>query len=111
MNTFTVNGVTYTAKAFDFNMVCDFEDMGISVADMGKKSNAFMRAYFSVCAGVPVEVAGKMIEEHIIKGGDMSTLANALAKEIEASDFFQTLIKNATKETSKKDKKAENSEK
>ena len=35
--TFTVNGKTYKAKPFDFNMVCDLEDMGISMQDASNK--------------------------------------------------------------------------
>ena len=28
---FTVNGVTYTAKPFTYNVICDLEDMGVSL--------------------------------------------------------------------------------
>ena len=49
MKTFTVNGKEYRAKEFDFNLMCDFEDMGISIADMSKKPMAVVRAYFALC--------------------------------------------------------------
>ena len=35
-NRFTVNGVTYTAKPFDFDMVCELEDMGVSFERIDK---------------------------------------------------------------------------
>ncbi len=32
MNTFTINEKEYKAKPFDFEMVCDLEDMGIEIS-------------------------------------------------------------------------------
>ena len=37
MRTFTVNEKSYKAKDFDFNLVCDLEDMGISLDQIKKK--------------------------------------------------------------------------
>ena len=98
MRTFTVNGKEYKAKAFDFNMVCDLEDMGIPLAEMGKKPTILTRAYLAICSGKGKEYAGKELEEHFIKGGNLEELAEALNKEMEESDFFRALNKTAEAE-------------
>lgn len=88
---FTINEKKYTSKPFDFNMVCDLEDLGISIADLDKKQTAFLRAYFSLCANVDLNVAGKEIETHIIQGGNLDELMKAVEFEIDESDFFRHL--------------------
>lgn len=99
MNTFTVNGKEYEAKPFDFNLVCDMEDMGIQLEEMGKKTMSMIRAYFAICAGKGSDFAGKELNSHYVGGGKFDSIFEALDKEIEISDFFQALIKGATEET------------
>lgn len=101
MNTFIVNGVTYTAKPFDFNMVCDLEDMGISMQDAENKPMSLVRAYFALCIGKGNIYAGKEMESHIINGGDFTDVMNAMSKEMAESDFFRNLNKNEEKEVTK----------
>lgn len=101
MRTFTVNGKEYKAKAFDFNLMCDFEDMGLSIADMGKKPIALVRAYFALCTGRDKEFAGKEMETHIMNGGTFDDIANAMSDEMEKSDFFRSLNKTAEAENGK----------
>lgn len=98
MNTFTVNGTEYKAKPFDFNLACDLEDMGISLEEMGNKRMSTVRAYFALCAGKGNEFAGKELEQHIISGGNIGDIADALNKEMETSDFFLFLKKRAEEE-------------
>ena len=49
-NTFVVNGVTYVAKPFDFDMVCELEDMGVTFERIDKMPMSLIRAYFAICA-------------------------------------------------------------
>lgn len=98
MNTFTVNHKRYTAKAFDFNLVCDLDDAGYSLADISKKPLSIIRVYFALCADLDKEEAGKEIEAHMRDGGSLSVIQNAMSKEMSASDFFQTLNKRAETE-------------
>lgn len=98
MNTFTVNGKEYKAKAFDFNLVCDLEDMGISLEQAGKKPMSMVRAYFGLCAGKGKEFAGKEMETHIIGGGTFDEIMAAMSDEMEKSDFFRNLSKTAETE-------------
>ena len=85
MKTFNVNGKEYKARAFDFNLMCDFEDMGISIAEMTNKPMSVIRAYFALCTGKGKEFAGK---------------------EMEKSDFFRSLIKTEEQKTTKSTSKA-----
>lgn len=98
MNIFTVNGKEYKAKAFDFNLVCDLEDMGISLQEAGNKPMSMVRAYFGLCAGKGKEFAGKEMEAHIIGGGTFDDIMNAMSDEMEKSDFFRNLNKKAETE-------------
>lgn len=97
MNVFTVNGTEYKAKPFDFNMVCDLEDMGISLEQVGEKPMSMARAYFGMCAGKGKEYAGKELEKHIISGGKFDDIMTAMSDEMGKSDFFQALSKTAEK--------------
>lgn len=92
MNTFEINQVTYNAQPFDFNLLCDFEEMGVSVADMGKKTMTTARTYFALCCGGDKEFAGNQLQEHLIKGGNLDGLIGAMLKEMQTSDFFQTMV-------------------
>lgn len=92
MNTFTLNGNVVVAKKFDFNLVCDLEDMGVSLQESGKKPMAMIRAYIALCLGSTVELAGKELEEHLANGGSFEDLYETMSKEMENSDFFATSI-------------------
>lgn len=109
MNTFTVNGTEYKAKPFDFNLICDLEDMGIFLEEMGNKRMSMVRSYFAICAGKGSEFAGKELNAHFVGGGKFEDIVEAMNKEMEISDFFQALGKTAKKETAT-DETAENEE-
>lgn len=100
-NTFVINGKTYTAAPIDFNAMCALEDVGVSVMDMNKKPMSTARAYFALCydGGDDAEAAGKEIEAHIINGGELTNLVNAMNAEIQKSGFFQALNKRQETET------------
>lgn len=98
MNKFTVNEKEYMAKPFDFNLVCDLEDMGVTMSEMGRKRFSVTRAYFAICAGLSNEAAGKELEAHAIAGGTFEAINIALNAEMEKSDFFHTLIQTTEEE-------------
>ena len=90
-NTFTLNGVTYVAKPFDFDMVCELEDMGVTFERIDKMPMSLIRAYFAICANTDKEQAAALIQNHMIKGGKLDDVTNAMSKEMENSDFFRAL--------------------
>lgn len=109
MNTFTVNGTEYKAKPFDFNLVCDLEDMGVSLEEAGRKPMSMVRAYFGKCMGKGKEAAGKELERHIVDGGKLDDIMDAMSDEMEKSDFFRSISKTAEAEVAT-DETAENAE-
>lgn len=106
MRTFTVNGISYNAKPFDFNMACDLEDRGIALGVFLSKPNVAMRSYFAVCANMSVEKAGNELNAHFVSGNDLTELVEAMNAELDESDFFQQMVRKAV--ASMKEKKAEN---
>lgn len=99
MNTFTINGKEYKAQPFDFNMVCELEDMGIALEEIGSKRLSSIRAYFKMCSGLSIKKAGIEIEQQYIKYGELDEISEVMNKEMDASDFFRALIERAKAET------------
>lgn len=102
MRTFTVNEKEYKAKPFDFNMVCEFEEMGVALKPGG---TATTRCYLALCGNMSLEEAGVELSAHFVKFGEMDSIQEALGKEMDESDFFQALVKGVAKKI--KEKKTE----
>ena len=99
MKKIIVNGKEYVAKEFTFNLICDLEEMGYDMDSIGNKPMSVIRAYFALCAGVTMDVAGKEIEKHLIGGGDMGVISEAMQEQMENSDFFRNLTQTEEKKT------------
>lgn len=99
MNVFVVNGKTYTAKEFGFNFLCDLEEMGISIEQAQNKPMSMVRAYFAACANTTKEIAGQEMQAHIIKGGKLDSIMDAMGKAMEESDFFRNQQETSETET------------
>lgn len=98
MKTFTINGKEYKSKMIDFNLVCDLEDMGVSITDGDMKNMSLIRGYFGLCAGLSREKAGREMQEHFKNGGKLEEFSDVLKYEFENSEFFQSLRKGAEEE-------------
>ena len=115
-NTFIVNGVTYVAKPFDFDLVCELEEMGVTFERIDKMPMSLIRAYFAICADTDKEQASALIQNHMIKGGKLDDVTNAMGKEMEESDFFRALTQDEEQtstesENKTRTRKAKDSEK
>ena len=108
-NRFTVNGVTYTAKPFDFDMVCELEDMGVSFERIDKMPMSLIRAYFAICANTDREQAAALLQNHIVKGGQLNDITEAMAKEMENSDFFRAFQSDEDKNVTESKRKTRES--
>lgn len=89
MKTFILNGKELKAKDFDFNLMCDLEEMGLSMEDVSKKPMSFIRAYISFCLNGDKEKAGKEITAHISGGGTFDDIISVFQAKVEESDFFR----------------------
>lgn len=105
MKTFTLNGVTYKSKAFDFNMMCALEDAGLSLNEVKAKPMLMIRTYVAECAGVSFDDAGELINQHVINGGKFDDIMACLSDEMAESDFFRALQENKDEKTSANAKK------
>ena len=94
MKTFTINKKVYMAKEFDFNTICELQELGLNMDEMGKKPMAFMRAYLSMCGNMSVEEAGNEIQAQIVSGGKLDDLQKAFADAVSESDFFRAINEN-----------------
>ena len=102
MKTFEINGTKYKAAEFDFNLTCELEDNGVSLADIRKKPMSFIRSYVALSAGVDVDIAGKEIEAHITNGGKLDEVMSVMMEQINDSDFFRNLTTEPETETPRK---------
>lgn len=96
MQKFTVNNKEYNAVPFDFNLICEFEDRGLSMTDIDSKPNLVAREYFAICANLSTMAAGKELEHHYLNGGNLAEITAVLATEMGKSDFFRKMLENAT---------------
>jgi hypothetical protein len=96
---YTLNGKTYKIPELTYNAVCDLEDKGINLLDLGKGKVklGFIREIIALSFGGNSELAGIEIENHIKNGGSFEDLATVVAKSVENSGFFQALSKQGDK--------------
>lgn len=103
--TFTINGKEYEGAKYNYNTSCLFEEMGVSIAELGKKPQSVMRAYLAISGGMELEEAGNEIEQHIINGGELTEIQSAFAKELADSGFFKSLVNLSMKDEEETPKK------
>lgn len=99
-NIFVINEKTYVAKPFNFGLICDLEDLGVSLEDIDKIPFKFMRTYFYLCGKFSsIEQASEEINAHVVNGGSMDVVFDVITKEMEESDFFRAISKTEEKKT------------
>ena len=106
MEKITVNGRVYQAQEIDFNFVCRLEAEGIELSKMGKSAMNLAKVYAAYCMGVDSDIAGNEIQEHMVKGGDLSDIMDVIAKKLDESDFFRSISKKSEETASETPKKS-----
>lgn len=86
----TINGKTCKAAEFDLNLLCDFEDAGISIESIDSKMFNVIRQYVASSMNVAPKVAGAEISEHMRNGGSLEDISEIMAAAMEDSGFFRT---------------------
>lgn len=107
---FVLNNRRYEAKEFDFNTVCDLNELGVDLERIQKAPAPAIRAYISICMDADKDIAGREIQEHILGGGKLDDIAIVMTQMLEKSDFFQALSKAEEKTTPVKKTKKEKEE-
>lgn len=87
----TVNGKAYPAVEVTFNVLCDMDEMGVSIEDMDPRHILrFLRAYIAVCMKTTPEEAGAEIGAHVVNGGSIEDLVACMTEAFEEGGFFRT---------------------
>ena len=107
-----LNGKSYKATEFDLNLLCDFEDAGISLEDIDKKMFNVIRQYVATSMGVDVRTAGKEITAHMANGGTLDEISDVMSAMMNESGFFRPKQKDTDSGTPKRanKKKSESEE-
>lgn len=97
-----LNGKSYKAADFDVNMLCDFEDAGISIGDgIDKKMFSVVRRYAASCMNTDLATAGDEVSAHIKNGGSLDEIFEVFTKAVEESGFFRSTKTDEEQTTSK----------
>ena len=107
---FNLNGKSYKAKEFDFNLLCDLEEQGLSLEDIDRKPMSLIRTYISFCGNLTKEQAGLEIERHIENGGSVTDIIEAMSDQMNNSGFFRSL-QQETEETEDEETSTKNPKK
>ena len=111
MRTFQLNNKLIKAKEFDFNLLCDLEEQGLSLEDIDKKPMSLIRTYVSFCTNMTQEQAGKEIEAHVENGNDFSAIIEVMSEEMNESGFFRSLNQRTEPEEAETSTKSPKSKK
>ena len=94
----TINGKQYELAKYTYNTSCELEEMGADVNVLLTKPNTLVRAYLAISGGMSPMQAGEEIEQHYMNGGNMDEFVKEMLGEVKNSGFFQTRMKQLTKE-------------
>lgn len=86
-----IDGRSVRAADVDFNFVAMLAENGIQLNEMGKKMIPTIRCYVAHCMNMDVEIAGDMLQNHIVNGGNLADIMQVFSKKCEESDFFRSL--------------------
>lgn len=97
-NTVQINGNTFTVPEMNFNAICELAELGIDIMNINslrKNTIVATRSIVAWLAGVDIETAGDMIQEHIIGGGSLEEIISVFAEALENSNFLNALKERA----------------
>lgn len=92
--TINLNNKEYTMPEVDFNAICELSELGVDVMNpktLSKHPVPTARAVVAWVTGEDLTVAGNLIQEHLIAGGDIAHVLTAFVEGIEDSGFFKNL--------------------
>lgn len=97
---FTLNNKKVEALEFDYNLICDLEELGFNIDDLSEKPMSALRGYIACCLEVDLKTAGKEISKHIASGETLDEATEVLTEKMQNSDFFQGQQANTKTESS-----------
>lgn len=93
----TINNKKYTVPALAFKDMMHMENMGFSVLDIIQNQKIFSiaAAFTGVVANCDREEAERLVEQHVLGGGNLTEIYKSFAKALNESDFFKALLEDA----------------
>ena len=90
--TITINSKEYKIPEFNFETICELEDLGINFQDISEKSFSFIRGLVAYTTKKTLKNASQEIENHIENGGKLEDFV-PLYEAVTNSSFFQNIAK------------------
>lgn len=91
-----INGKKYEMPELSFNAVCKLEDIGMELTKVKGVLN-LIRGMVALAMDSTLETAGRELDEHLSKGGDIDEITSETLHILEKSGFFQ--LKRSMKKT------------
>lgn len=110
MDTVKINNKKYEVPTLTFRHFTQMEEQGFSIIDAFRKQQIFLLSMGFVCVvtGADRDEAERLLEQHVLGGGDIADIYTAFGKAIDHSDFFRKMLgldEPETKKTSSKSQK------
>ena len=94
MATVKINNKKYEVPELTFKHLAMMEEQGFSVLDAFRKKQIFLLAMGFVCAvtGEDRDEAERLLEQHVLGGGDIGDIYVAFAEAVDRSAFFKKML-------------------
>lgn len=112
MATVKINNKKYEVPDLTFRHLAMMEEQGFSVLDAFRKKQIFLLAMGFTCAvtGEDRDEAERLLEQHVLGGGDIADIYLAFGEAVDRSAFFRKMLglgEEEQKKTSKSQKTVE----
>ena len=97
MGNVVINGKSYKVPEMDFNAVCELEERGVNILNLGEnvKVASMVRGVAAWIMGTDLKTASAEIQGHIQNGGNIMDILDALNESADESGFFKQGQKQA----------------
>ena len=113
MSTVKINNKKYEVPELTFRHLTQMEEQGFSLLEAFRKREVFLIAMGFVCvvAGEDRDEAERLIEQHVMGGGQIESIYEAFGEAVNKSGFFKKFLGlDQTERTEKTEKKTESPE-
>ena len=109
MATVKINNKRYEVPELTFRHFTMMEEQGFSLLEAFRKKQIMLLAMAFVVAvtGEDRDEAERLIEQHVLGGGDLEPIYTAFAEAIDRSGFFKRMLGQQTPEKTEKKQKTQ----
>lgn len=104
-----INNKNYEVPELTFSHFTKIEEQGFSIVDAFQKNQMLLLAMGYVCAVVDCDrdEAERLIEQHVLGGGDLKDIVDSFGEAINKSNFFKKMLGMEEKKESAEQKNEE----